>query len=804
MYDVTASGGNLAGLNATVTLGFAGGQNIADLADNALSNTAPTGTDESAYVIDNTAPGVTISDVPARSSSAFTARFSFSEPVTGFVVGDISVGNGAAGSFTPVTADQVWTAEITPSAEGEVTIDVAAAAATDAAGNPSTAATQATSVYDTSAPGVASIVHQTPGSSPTNADSVTWRVTFSKDVKNVDAADFTVSGTTAQLNFSEVTASLVYDVTASGGNLAGLNATVTLGFAGGQNIADLADNALSNTAPTGTDESAYVIDNTAPGVTISDVPARSSSAFTARFSFSEPVTGFVVGDISVGNGAAGSFTPVTADQVWTAEITPSAEGEVTIDVAAAAATDAAGNPSTAATQATSVYDTSAPGVASIVHQTPGSSPTNADSVTWRVTFSKDVKNVDAADFTVSGTTAQLNFSEVTASRVYDVTASGGNLAGLNATVTLGFAGGQNIADLADNALSDTAPTGTDESAYVIDNTAPGVTISDVPARSSSAFTARFSFSEPVTGFVVGDISVGNGAAGSFTPVTAGRVWTAEITPSAEGEVTIDVAASAATDAAGNPSTAATQATSVYDTSAPGVASIVHQTPGSSPTNADSVTWRVTFSKDVKNVDAADFTVSNTTAQLNFSEVTASRVYDVTASGGNLAGLNATVTLGFAGGQNIADLADNALSNTAPTGTDESAYVIDNTAPGVASIVHQTPGSSPTNADSVTWRVTFSEDVKNVNAADFTVSNTTAQLSVSQVTASRVYDVTASGGNLAGLNATVTLGFAGGQMILTVASAPSSSGPPMASACPGISAAIPSGSPSTSGSRCCRG
>ncbi len=544
MYDVTASGGNLAGLNATVTLGFAGGQNIADLADNALSNTAPTGTDESAYVIDNTAPGVTISDVPARSSSAFTARFSFSEPVTGFVVGDISVGNGAAGSFTPVTADQVWTAEITPSAEGEVTIDVAAAAATDAAGNPSTAATQATSVYDTSAPGVASIVHQTPGSSPTNADSVTWRVTFSKDVKNVDAADFTVSGTTAQLNFSEVTASRVYDVTASGGNLAGLNATVTLGFAGGQNIADLADNALSNTAPTGTDESAYVIDNTAPGV------------------------------------------------------------------------------------------------ASIVHQTPGSSPTNADSVTWRVTFSEDVKNVNAADFTVSGTTAQLNFSEVTASRVYDVTASGGNLAGLNATVTLGFAGGQNIADLADNALSDTAPTGTDESAYVIDNTAPGV------------------------------------------------------------------------------------------------ASIVHQTPGSSPTNADSVTWRVTFSEDVKNVNAADFTVSGTTAQLSVSQVTASRVYDVTASGGNLAGLNATVTLGFAGGQNIADLADNALSDTAPTGTDESAYVIDNTAPGIASIVHQTPGSSPTNADSVTWRVTFSKDVKNVDAADFTVSGTTAQLNFSEVTASR--------------------------------------------------------------------
>src|SRR5947208_8814076 len=35
-YDVTISGGNLASLNGTVTLGFAGGRNIIDTAGNAL------------------------------------------------------------------------------------------------------------------------------------------------------------------------------------------------------------------------------------------------------------------------------------------------------------------------------------------------------------------------------------------------------------------------------------------------------------------------------------------------------------------------------------------------------------------------------------------------------------------------------------------------------------------------------------------------------------------------------------------------------------------------------------------------
>ena len=79
---------------------------------------------------------------------------------------------------------------------------------------------------------------------------------------------------------------------------------------------------------------------------------------------------------------------------------------------------------------------------SITRQSPTTSPTNADSLTWRITFDEDVENVDATDFEVDGTTATPVVNVVTASTVYDVTASGGNLASLNATVTLSFAGTQ--------------------------------------------------------------------------------------------------------------------------------------------------------------------------------------------------------------------------------------------------------------------------------------------------------------------------------------------------------------------------
>ena len=53
-----------------------------------------------------------------------------------------------------------------------------------------------------------------------------------------------------------------------------------------------------------------------------------------------------------------------------------------------------------------------------------------------------------------------------------------------------------------------------------------------------------------------------------------------------------------------------------------------------------------------------------------------------------------------------------VRDSAPTAEVAAA---DSTAPTVASIVRQTPPSSPTNADTLVWRVTFSEAVSNVDA-----------------------------------------------------------------------------------------
>ena len=51
-YDVTATGGDLAGRNATVTLSFKDSQNI-QMSGTALTNTTPTGTNDNTYVLEN-------------------------------------------------------------------------------------------------------------------------------------------------------------------------------------------------------------------------------------------------------------------------------------------------------------------------------------------------------------------------------------------------------------------------------------------------------------------------------------------------------------------------------------------------------------------------------------------------------------------------------------------------------------------------------------------------------------------------------------------------------------------------------
>ena len=103
---------------------------------------------------------------PTFPAAAILYTFTFNEAVTGFTVADVVVAGGTkAGAFASgVDGSSVYTLVITPNAgfQGNLTVDVPAGVANDAAGNPNTAAPQSVQPVDTLAPSVV-ITEDEPG-----------------------------------------------------------------------------------------------------------------------------------------------------------------------------------------------------------------------------------------------------------------------------------------------------------------------------------------------------------------------------------------------------------------------------------------------------------------------------------------------------------------------------------------------------------------------------------------------------------------------------------------------------------------
>src|SRR5207248_2323822 len=127
---------------------------------------------------------------------------------------------------------------------------------------------------DTTVPTVSSI--NRIGSSPTNAGSMSWTVTFSESVTGVDGTDFSLAatGVTGAAISSVSGSGTTYTVTASAGSGSG---TLGLNLNDDDSIIDAAGNKLGGTG-TGTAGSGgtgngsftgqvYTIDRTAPTVT---------------------------------------------------------------------------------------------------------------------------------------------------------------------------------------------------------------------------------------------------------------------------------------------------------------------------------------------------------------------------------------------------------------------------------------------------------------------------------------------------------------------------------------------------------
>ena len=168
---------------------------------------------------DTTSPTVVISsDVGAPVTGPFSIAIAFSEPVTGFEFADLVVGNGSASAFQGISSS--YSAMITPATSGAVTVDIAAGAAEDDAGNPSVAADQFSIVAD---------LTQVPmNRSPVPAATLSNRTLAPDDTVNVDvsgafvdpdgdALSFTASSSAPQVVTASVTGAFVMLAAASEG-----------------------------------------------------------------------------------------------------------------------------------------------------------------------------------------------------------------------------------------------------------------------------------------------------------------------------------------------------------------------------------------------------------------------------------------------------------------------------------------------------------------------------------------------------------------------------------------------------------
>jgi hypothetical protein len=639
----------------------ADGQVEVSLADGAAADGAgnPSVAARFAVAADVTAPTVAISGPAGTQFSAFTATVTFSEPVIGFELTDLVVANASLSGLSGSGA--AYTVLVTPisTAPTTVTLDIPAAAAGDAAGNPSAAAQQASFAAD-----LARARPTLTGPTAVQTGPFSLTVTFTAPVTGLDSTDFVVTnGTAGALTGSGAAYTLAVTPSADGEVRVVLPADAAATTSGAGNLAS----------------SPFVVqaDVSRPTVQFSGPTTVQRSAFTLGLTFSEPVTSLELSDLAVTRATASGLTG--AGTSYQVTITPSSEGQVSVALADGAAADANGNGSVAGSYQVQ-SDTIAPTVT-----ISGPSGTQVAAFTATITFSEPVTGFDVADLQV----AQASLSGFAGSgAVYTVLVTPTDAAPV--TVTL---------DIAAGAASDPAGNpslAAQTASFAADLARATATLSGPTTVQTAAFDVGVVFSYPVTGLEPSDFSITNGTAGALTG--SGASYTLRVTPVADGAVTIALPAGAATRSNGTGTLAATPLVVRADVTRPTVS-----LTGPTTIQRTTFTLTLTFSEPVTGLELSDLAVTRATAA------------GLTGSG---AIYQVQITPTSEGLVSVA-LADGAASDAAGNGSVAGSYQVqsDTIAPTVT-----ISGPSGTQVAAFTATVTFSEPVTGFDLTDLRVTN----------------------------------------------------------------------------------
>ncbi|SEL60939.1 gliding motility-associated C-terminal domain-containing protein [Chitinophaga rupis] len=726
-YTVQAGEQDLDGISVGSTIALNGGT-IRDAAtNNAVLTLNSIGSTANVFVY-SVVPGVTISTTaPALVNAGFTLTVTFTEAVTGFTASDITATNATVSNLA--TSDNItYTLDVTPAADGAVSLQVPASSAVNIAGNGNTASNTLSLTYDATAPVVTTVAVPPNGYYKTGG-ILNFTINFSENVTvtGTPQLSMVIGSTIRYANYisGSGTGALVFRYTVQNGE-EDMNG-ITLGTLqlNGGTIKDAATNDAVLTL-NGVPSTTNVRVHTAvPSVTLTTAaPALVNAPFTITATFSESMAGVALADFTVTNGTVSSLSG-TANTVFTLTVTPTADGPVSITFPANKALNVAGTNNTASNTLSFTYDGTAPVITAV--SVPPNGYYNATGVlSFTATFSENVTvtgtpqlgviigaTTQQADYVSGSGTNQLTFS-------YTVQTGDNDMDGI-ALGNLTLNGGT-IQDAATNNAVLTLNGVPSTAGIFVNTTAPTVVVSTTAVSpGNQPFTATFTFSEKVTGFTSSDIVVTNGAAGA-TSTSDNITYTALITPAADGTVTVQVPANVAVNIGNNGNVASNTITYTYDGTAPAITSVAVP-PNGTYNASDVLNFIVNYDENVNVIGAGgipslNLTIGSSAVQAAYISGSGTNAltfsYTVQAGEQDLDGITIAPTMIGT----MKDDAGNTASNTLNGVGNTSGVLVYTATPTV-----QLSGTVQANAP-FTLTITFSEAVTGFTLSDITATNAT--------------------------------------------------------------------------------
>ena len=279
----------------------------------------------------------------------------------------------------------------------------------------------------------------------------------------------------------------------------------------------------------------FTLDATPPTVTIGSTESSPTNAdpIPIVLTFSQDVYGLSLDDITVTNGTKSNL--LGSGSSYTLDVTPTAEGTVTVAIGQETFQDIAGNNNQADTEFSITYDSTPPsdnGV--LINGGAGYTPSTAVTLGLASEGATQMMISENSDFSGASFETYATSKSVT-------------LSSTNGTKTI-------YVKYADEAGNETAPV---SDTIILDTQKPTTTITSTQSSptNTSPIPITITFNESVAGFELNNLTIGNGTAGNFNG--SGTTYTADITPTTDGTVTVNVNQDVAFDAAANGNAAAT-------------------------------------------------------------------------------------------------------------------------------------------------------------------------------------------------------------------------------------------------------